>query len=404
MKVLHISTFTGGGAGTAAVRLHIGLLEEGIDSKFLALSTDSEQVPKNIVFSPNNLAVAKKIIGKLAPLTTTSRNVKKLMGKKGVYELFTFPNSDFDVSRHPLVEEADIINLHWVTKFIDFPSFFKKVKKPIVWTLHDMNPFQGGFHYKEDEVRNKSILNKLDLKLKKQKERIYQESFIKKVVAPSNWLKTESTNSTCLGRFNHVQIPYGLDTEIFRPLNSSFARQVFQLAEDRKILLFVAGSIDIHRKGFDLLLNAAKEFNYLGGSLQLVAVGKFPHSKAEGVTYLGPIKDERLMALAYSAADAFILPSREDNLPNVMLESLACGTPVLTTPVGGMLDVIRNGFNGYLAKELSVAGLQEVIRLFMKNSSIFDRQEIRKDAVYRFNLSVQAKRYIELYKELIQNT
>lgn len=403
MKVLHISTFTGGGAGTAAVRLHKGLIREGVDSNFLALYGAMEQVPKIFLFSPDKFTIAKKIIGGLLSISKTQRNAIRVSGKEGLYEIFTFPNTDYDISKHPLIAQSDIINLHWIANFVDYPSFFAKVKKPIVWTLHDMNPFQGGFHYKDDEIRNHSVFNELNVRLKSKKRNAYKKSCIKKIIAPSVWLKNESSKSNLLGMFGHIQIPYGLDIDVFCSYETGFARQVFQLPKEKKILLFVAEDIDNTRKGFDLLLGVVGNLAPMENCL-LIAVGKVPDNKIEGVVYLGSIRDERLMALVYSAADAFVLTSREDNLPNVVLESLSCGTPVIATPVGGILDVIKDGFNGYLAREVSVRSFYDAIKRFIDDGSTLNRQKIREDAVRKFNLELQAKRYAKLYSAVIQNS
>lgn len=400
MKVLHISTSIEGGAGTAALRLHKGLIKEGINSNFLALHGESQLVPKIVTLGTEECNLLGRISRKILSKINAHRNARRLAGKDGRYEAFTFPTTDYDISQHPMVKEADVINLHWVSNFFDFPRFFKKVKKPIVWTLHDMNPFMGGFHYEGDETRNYSTFKKLEEELKEQKSLLYQQSTIKKIVSPSFWLRNASSVSNLMRKFDHIRIPYGLDTDIFHPYNSSFAREVFQLPKGKIILLFVAESISKYRKGFDLLLNHIRSLPSTG-SYVLVAIGNVPDNKIKDVIYLGSIKDERLMALAYSAADAFLLPSREDNLPNVMLESLACGTPVIGTPVGGMKEVIKDGWNGYLSKDITAESFQNGIEKFIQNSQMFDREKIHKEAERQFSLAVQAQEYIRVYMDIL---
>ena len=152
MKIVHISTSDKGGAGIAALRLHKGLLQQNVDSSFLSLfgsgtgETNSEfNINPSVQLS--NLQKIKRKFG--LPVTQVERNLRMLKGIKGDYEIFSFPFSDFQIEQHPLVQSADIINLHWVAGLINYPSFFKFIKKPVVWTLHDMNPFMGGFHYME---------------------------------------------------------------------------------------------------------------------------------------------------------------------------------------------------------------------------------------------------------------
>jgi glycosyltransferase involved in cell wall biosynthesis len=402
MKILHISTSTRGGAGTAAIRLHKGLINEGVDSNFLTLMGEHQLVPQVSVLAPKADTLLEKIKRNLNPLTSTGRNVRRLQSKAGNYEAFTFLATEIDISEHPKIKEADIINLHWISGFFDYPSFFKKIKKPIVWTLHDMNPFMGGFHYKGDEIRNHLEFKNSDRKLKEQKRLLYQKATIKQVVSPSLWLKNESLESDLFRGVSHIQIPYGLDTNIFRPYNMKFAREVFQLPEERKILLFVAEEVSVYRKGFDLLLNAVKSLS-VREECMLVAIGKIPDRKIDGVVYLGSVCDERLMALAYSAADAFFLPSREDNFPNVMLESLACGTPVIATPVGGMAEVIKDGINGYLSKDVTSDSFQIAVERFVQKTKNLDREKIRKDAETQFSLDIQAQKYIALYENVLNS-
>jgi glycosyltransferase involved in cell wall biosynthesis len=401
MKVVHLSTSTAGGAGIAAIRLHKGLLAEGVSSKFLTLNNHFHVIPYTFNFPHKKYTLLEKVLGKFCPITKGHKNDRKIADIPRNYEVFTFPSSDYNVSNNPLVKEADVIHLHWVTNFLDYSTFFKKVEKPIVWTLHDMNPFQGGFHYNRDKVNSNEALRKLDKKLERWKKLSYQSSSIKNIVSPSLWLSEEASKSDLLGSYHHVQIPYGLDTKLFYPYNSAFAREVFQLPLKKKVFLFVAENIGNHRKGFDMIRDLIMSIKQAEDCL-FVAVGNVPSSRVEGIKYLGPIRDERLMALAYSAVDAFILPSREDNLPNVMLESLSCGTPVIATPVGGMKDVIKDGQNGYLSKDLTSESLKIAVEKFIQNFDSFDRSKIRQEAEEKFSLKVQAQRYVQLYQDLLK--
>lgn len=333
--------------------------------------------------------------------TQSEINQQILNGKTREYEVFTFPQTDYDVASHPLVKEADIINLHWVAKILDWPSFFSKIDKPIVWTLHDMNPFQGGFHYYDDVIRNEAEFGALEKRLREIKKKSLEGIQNLTVVTPSRWLMEESSKSEILGRFPHHLIPYGLDTEVFKIYPKEVARQVFGLPEDKKILLFVSDNTNNQRKGIGLLKEALNAISR--EDVQAIAIGSNPTSSPNDhlIKYLGRIDDERLMALAYGAADVFVIPSREDNLPNVMLEALVCGRPVIGFPVGGIKEVVRTGFNGILANDVSAAKLAEALNDFLHNRYPFCLDDIRKDAVSQFELPIQAKRYNELYQKIL---
>lgn len=130
----------------------------------------------------------------------------------------------------------------------------------------------------------------------------------------------------------------------------------------------------------------------------MCAIGsKTQLEQKENLIELGKIVDERLMAMAYSAADVFVIPSLEDNLPNTMIESLLCGTPVVGFPTGGICDVVENGKNGYLCEEISVQNLYEAIGWTLENLNSLNRYLISNDAIQKFSLNKQAEAYKKLY-------
>lgn len=402
MKILHISTYDRGGAANAALRLHQGLLNLGKSSKFLCLHQSNRQIPEVYSFSRIEQALFLRGLKKLGLYQTQAdKNQRQIQGLEGKYDFFSFPNTDYDLTKHPLVQEADVIHLHWVANLLDWPSFFKRLDKPIVWTLHDMNPFQGGFHYAMDVERNQGLFGSLESALQNIKAKSLEGVQNLTITPPSQWLTRESQSSAILGAFFHQTIPYGLDTDIFRPQDQDFSKKVFGIPKKRKVLLFVADSMENPRKGMDLLNQALLSCS--NGNMVIVTIGG---GRVESLPqewehlHLGRIQDERLMALAYSAADLFVVPSREDNLPNTVLESLACGTPVVGYSIGGIPDMVIDGKNGFLGPELSPEALALTIQKALDFT--FNRAWIREDALRRFDQSVQAQRYIKLYKSINQ--
>lgn len=403
MKILHISTSNQGGAANAALRLHQGLLNAGNNSKYLCLQQSNRDIPEVYDFGRKKQTLFLRGLRKLGlSPSKADKNRRQIQGLEGKYEIFTFSNTDYDLTKHPLVQEADVIHLHWIANFLDWPSFFKSITKPIVWTLHDMNPFQGGFHYADDVERNQKIFGKIEQRLREIKLKALEGVRNLTITPPSEWLTQASRNSVLLGRFPHQTIPYGLDTQLFRPLDRNFARQVFNLPQDKKLLLFVADSVANPRKGMDLLVEALRLLPEKDVVIVTIGGGKVGQlSEQPEHIYLGRIQDERLMALAYSAADLFVIPSREDNLPNTVLESIACGTPVVGYQIGGIPDMLIEEKNGFLAPELSPEALAQTIQKALDTN--FDRAWIRADAVQRFDQSVQAQRYLELYRDILSN-
>jgi len=330
-------------------------------------------------------------------------------------ELYSFPNSNVDITETDLYKEADVVNLHWVANFLDFESFFRKNNKPVVWTLHDMNPFSGGEHYEErflgiDENGNPIERKKTEKEIKFSNQNlILKKEILSQVdnlilVAPSKWLFEEAQKSEVFKNFKIHYVPYGLDPKIFKPRNQNYSRDILNIPQGKKVVLFVADSISNNRKGFIYLKKAIEQLN--DSNLVLCAIGSKNSSikSFENIIELGSIKDERLMSIAYSAADVFVIPSLMDNLPNTVLESLMCGTPVIGFPVGGITDMIQDGENGFLTDEISVESLKSTLSKFLTAENNFDRMSIRENAVGKYDQKIQADNYIRLFNNILDKS
>jgi len=142
--ILHISTTDLGGAANSAIRLHKGLLDVGVDSNFLFLDQHASSIPKSNHWKRKKLRIEQRLRRKLGLYKTLeNKQLNKISKLSTDYEVLHFPTSSFDITQHLLVQECDIINLHSVAGFLDYSSFFSKVNKPLVWTLHDMHPVMG---------------------------------------------------------------------------------------------------------------------------------------------------------------------------------------------------------------------------------------------------------------------
>ncbi|MFT6685017.1 MAG: glycosyltransferase involved in cell wall biosynthesis [Bacteroidia bacterium] len=399
MKIVHISTYDSGGAAVAAIRLHKELLKENIESSFLCAYGSKEDIPNYYQESPVKTPLLYRVLNKLGiPITQNQKYWKRMQALEGTFEIVTLPFQDADFSEHPLVKEADVIHFHFIAYFIDIPSFMKKVKKPIVWTLHDMNPFSGCFHYDNDVKNNIKNFKKLEDELTSIKTKAYASHDKMKIVGPSHWMKELAEDSKVFGDKEHVQIYYCIDTNVFKYRDKQEMRVKHQLPADKTILLFVSADIDNYRKGFDLLVKAANQLksqDYL-----LLCIGKVSEEtkSISNCQNLGSIYDERKMAEIYAAADVFVMPSREDNLPNTMLESLCCGTPMITFSNGGMKDEVVTGENGVLIDIIESNKLMEAIENVINNKYHFDSEAISENAQVRYNPKKQVKEQIELYQ------
>lgn len=396
MKIAIVSSSDSGGAGIAALRLHKALLNYGADSSMLCLHKETD-TPKVYEYKKPFLT---KVVDHLPFIPYKQNNYKKHYASLSkCYECFSFPEAIYDISKHPLIQEADIVNLHWVGSILDYKRFFKNVCKPIVWTLHDMNPFMGVAHYCGDRDANIQFAA-LEEQIRELKGKSISQHPNLSVVNLCQWMKEYSEKSETFANRTHSIIPNSIDTNVFRAYDKKGIRTNLGLPLDKPILLFVSQSVENRRKGFDLLQDALKN---LHRDCVLLVVGEANDAlkSIDNCQFVGTINDEQRMAMLYAAADAFILPSREDNLPNTMVESLCCGTPVISFSNGGMRDHIRTLENGVLVEQINSEALHDGINLFLDNINKFDRNSISKDAYAVFTPSVQAKRYVDFFQSVL---
>lgn len=408
MKVLHITTSAKGGAGIAAMRLHQALCKNGVASGFLSTNMTLDfdnKIVDDVFFKYKKPSVLKKIRIKLenyffsSELQKTIEYFENIKGKM-CFEMATLPFSSFRLQDHPLVQEADIINLHWMGGILDYPSFFEQCQKPIVWTLHDRNPFQGFFHYQNDERFNAKISTDFDDIMKQIKAVALRQIKKGAVVSPSKWLLGEAINSDFFPSFINECIPNSIDLDVFKLQDKMGLRQEYSLGSDDFIILFVADSVKNHRKGFDLLIEALSLLENIQVTVVAIGNGEIPIVANIKIIPLGAISTADEMAKCYALADVFVLPSREDNLPNVMLEAFACGTPVIGFPVGGIAEHTKLNLTGILADEISSLSLAKAIQLFYETKTNYKREVIRKYAVDNFSLKKQADAYQKVYDEI----
>lgn len=410
MKIAHISTSDcRGGAAKAAYRLHQGLVGVGVDSHFIVQEKDTDD-PR--VHGPVNL------FGKVR--ARVSARLDSGIRKSGVTEHWFSSAWVPDQLNARLAQlQPDVVNFHWVNKGFVRLETLGRLSYPIVWTLHDMWPFTGGCHYtggcsayvkscgkcpqlgsQQQQDDSSRILSRKAAAWKKLKMQI---------VTPSIWMADCARASTLFREKAIKTIPYGLDTDVYKPLDRKFARYTLGLPEDKLMVLFGAdaGTAD-PRKGFDLLLESLdvlKRDEELSSNILLVIFGgsSSGNGKINGfeTRYLGKLFDETSLALAYSAADVFVAPSREDNLPNTILEALACGTPCAAFHIGGMPEMIIPDQNGYLAHAFNVDDLARGIKQLLiapdKEAMRVRHHNYIRDG---FGLHRQAERYLELYQTL----
>jgi glycosyltransferase involved in cell wall biosynthesis len=423
MKPLLVNTYDRGGAANACLRLHAGLLSDGIDSHVL-LKNKQKNIPNAQVAEPIKKRISKfqkakqKFIKFLIQLKIindkSSTEIIFIENRSPNLELFSYPSSNYEITENDLYKDADIINLHWVASFLDYKTFFRKNSKPVVWTLHDMNPFTGGEHYEEkylgidkDGLPLKRLITDCEKAIFKRNIKIklnaLKECKSLHIVTLCEWMAKEVRNSEVLGLFPVHIIPNGINPNIFKPRDRTYSRELLNIPLEKKIILFVADSIHKNRKGFEFLSKAIKQLERDDIILCAIGYNDSNLKSFDNIIELGEITDERIMSNAYSAVDVFVIPSLMDNLPNTVLESIMCGTPVIGFPVGGISEMIQDGENGLLTKDISVSSLLDTIVKFLNTSEKFDRNVIRENAKKKYDQKIQSRNYINLFDSIMKN-
>ncbi len=301
---------------------------------------------------------------------------------------FSLANTGRDISKNPILENADILHLHWLYQgFLSVKGMDRLFSKgiPVVWTLHDMWTFTGGCHYAGNcdhfinSCGNCPFLKNpakddLSAKIFKKKQKLFNKYPDIVFVSCSAWLAKTARESNLLKNHRIEVIPNPIDTAVFSPGDKTVARAKLGIPEGKFVLLFGAANVNDKRKGFSYFLKALEklktEYPKESTDTELLVFGKSSLQLPEGfhVYDRNLVSNEGELVDIYQAADVFVLPSLEDNLPNTIMESLACGTPVVAFNSGGIPEMIDHKQNGYLAEYRNPDDLLKGI-LWVKNQS-----------------------------------
>jgi glycosyltransferase involved in cell wall biosynthesis len=224
------------------------------------------------------------------------------------------------------------------------------------------------------------------------------------LVATSRWIAGEARRSALMGRFAATIIPNGLDTADFAPRDKKFSRDFFDLPPDARIVLFAADTAATVRKGFAYLAEALQGMSDVP-NLLLVSVGG-GEPKISGVPHrhLGRIRDDRVLSLAYSAADVYAIASLQESFGQTVTEAMACGTPVAGFASGGIIDMVRPGLTGELAPTKDVAALRQAVKNLLNDAEGRAKmsENCRRIVLAEYALEVQSRAYLALYERLVE--
>ncbi len=403
MKVLHINqSDIIGGAGIAGYRLHQGLLDHGVESRILAPRLAMEDYRLAKIKRRRYIDGALLLAGSVLGLN------------------YLFLYHGFGIHRHPFYRDADIVNLHNLHSgyfnYLAIPGLARR--KPVVFTLHDMWSFTGHCAYSYDcekwvtgcgscpypdtYPRIRLDNTRIEWKLKR---RVYSKCNLN-IVTPSRWLARLAAKSM-LKKFPIHHIPNGLNIDVFKPYEKKLSRDRLGIKASSNVLMFAADNLTDPRKGSELLHEAITGFpDELKRDTIILTFGKSVGELSEigmQTIELGYIEDDATKVLAFSAADIFVFPSLADNLPLVLQESMACGTPMVAFDVGGIPELVRPGITGYLAKEISIYDFRNMIISLLRDKTKRDYMATmcRKIAVDEYSIEKQVNSYLRLYNELI---
>jgi glycosyltransferase involved in cell wall biosynthesis len=336
---------------------------------------------------------------------------------------YLFYPSSYLLSRHRWFLEADVIQLYNTHGgyFSHTALVHLSQQRPVVWRLSDMWPLTGHCAYAYECERWKTgcgacpqlagppsrLARDTTKLLWRIKKGIYKRSSLT-IVSPSAWLADLTKESPLLGHFPVHVIPNGLDTSVFRPIPRTLARQVLGLDPNMPVILFSAYAVSDQRKGGSLLIAALERLlqtELAEVTLVTMGIGAEDLNLPRGFPqkHLGLIQDDRLMAVVYSAADIFVFPTLAENLPNAVLESMACGVPTVAFRVGGIPEAVRHMETGYLTTYKDVEDLACGLRLLLTDYELRSKlgRRCREVVEQEYSLELQAQRYIHLFQSLV---
>ncbi len=408
LKILTVASDIQGGAGKAAYRLHNSLVNNGINSKMIVALKKTNDI--SVIGPTSKIQKVKALV-----YPYIDRFFLKKYNNKSLFSTNWVPLSGIvnEINRI----NPDIVHLHWINNGLVSISDLKKINAPIVWSLHDMWAFTGGCHYSDKCVRFKDScgkcpildsneLNDLSFKIFKEKQKLFSLKKDITIVSLSKWLFELSKNSQLLKFNNHINLPNPIDTNIFKPHEKKYSRSVWNLSENKKYILFGAmGATSDPRKGFKELKEALSKLKNPENIELLVFGSAKPHKPSDlGLVthYLGSLSDDISLVTLYNSADLMVVPSLQENLSNAIMESLACGTPVVGFNIGGNSDLIDHKKNGYLAYPQDSNDLLKGIEWVLNNKE-YDQLSLnsRSKVLVEFDSKIVSKNYIDLYKDIL---
>lgn len=414
IKLLHLSqTDDGAGAGKAAFRIHKSMLNMGYLSQML--------VANKRTADPTVVGLNRGIISRSRVCEWMETKIGQRLATDQTVFFSSASCSQFNFANHPDVKRADIICLYWVNGGFISPESLSSINKPIIWRLSDIWPFSGGCHYPgscTNFVSNcgnchqlkASGINDYSRRLWQRKYNAWKDLDMT-IVAPSQWMATLAKQSSLFKKSQIKIIPTGVDVSIFKPQSQRDIRSKLNIPNKNFVIAF--GALDPEndiRKGY---LEFREVLSYLASShmasrISAIIFGRHQFKNEElpiDAHFVGQLKHDELAEI-YNAADIMTITSLEDNLPNTAIEAISSGTPVCGFDIGGMPDIIRDGWNGILVPLQDCHSLARGIIQILENEKLKNRMasNSRLHAVEKFSLEKQAIKFSKLINQIFRNS
>lgn len=405
MRIAFFNSYdSGGGASRSALRL-ANQLNKDVELSVNMFVRFKQENNKNVYKLKEPIIV--KALNFIASILDSYIFSKIVKNTKLFWSISILPRF---YSKKQVFNEYDILHVHWLGNEFISSNMFYKFNKTIIWTFHDSAPFTGGCHIPLDCNKytngckdcSQIKYSFLCRRMIKKKKRYWSDMKIV-IVCPSKWLAHCAEKSEVFKKKPIFVIPNGIDCVQYKPIEKSIAKKVLNLVGTTKYILFGAiNSTQDINKGFDILLDALSKVKL--ENTEIIVFGSNCSDLADHIpikiNFIGSLHDEISLSLLYSAANLFVCPSRSENLPNTILESMACGTPVVGFNIGGIPDIIDHKVNGYLATPFSSDDLAQGINWILEDENRYSQlsAKAREKVSNCFNIDTVAQKYKHLYK------
>ena len=396
-----------GGAARATYRIHQSLLNEGCNS---ILYVNKKTIKEN------SIKTSPYIIDKRFYTVKThliSKFIKIIKPKVKTYNSLSILPSSWPKFIND--SDIDLVHLNWINAEMMSIEDISKIKKPMIWTFHDMWPFLGSQHLSNNSrftgnknFKNKTLIEKIlnfdDWTYFRKKKNWINPI---QIITPSSWLGSCVKQSEIMENWPVETIPHPIDVDFWSPDIKEKSRKLLGIDNDKVVLLYGAdGGVKSYNKGFDLLLKSLEKIKHHHKDLILCIFGqdvKIETNMNFTVINLGKIIKDEKMRQIYNASDLCVVPSRQEAFCQVALEAQSCGIPVLAFSVGGLKDILEHKTTGYLIEPFNTESFALSIKNFIENNknNLSIKTNARKRVETLFSMSSVAKKYIKIYRKVL---